>query len=105
MDSGFAGIFSLRCRAASPVERFGDFMLTRAVGFPKLRSWYPYTGSLWSAPTLSGVRDKILDFSPALLFLDMFFSKGSAWLESHVWENTTPSIIRRDMLPLGIYMK
>lgn len=62
----------------------------------------PYTGPLWGAPSLSDVRDKILDFSPALLFSDMFFSKDSAWLESHVWENTASSIIRRDMFPFGI---
>lgn len=82
-------------------------VLTSAAGFPKLRSWYPalYTGPLWGASSLWGVRGKILAFSLAFFFLNMFFSKESAWLESHVWEKTTSSIVRRDMVPFRIYMK
>lgn len=65
----------------------------------------PYTGPLWGAPSLWGVREKILGFSLAFFFLIMFFFKDSAWLESHVWEKTTFSTVRRDMFPFCRYMK
>lgn len=58
-------------------------MLTGAVGFPKL-CIEPNLGSLlcteplWGVPWLSGVRETMLDCSPALFSLHIFLSKDSS---------------------------